>query len=79
FQAEGQTPSRWCGAEVWRGVCQIRRRPRHVTAVQNEEVSPKIAFMLLQNGTSRQSRSKRDPTRTRSLTDRCRLEFSETN
>ncbi|GBM92883.1 hypothetical protein AVEN_205215-1 [Araneus ventricosus] len=45
-----QTPFRWCGAEVWR--CQLRCRPRHLTAVQNDEVRPKIALVLLQNGTS---------------------------
>ncbi|GBL82389.1 Polycomb protein SCMH1 [Araneus ventricosus] len=33
----GQTFSRWCGEEVWRGRCQLRCRPRHPTAVQNGE------------------------------------------
>ncbi|GBN87709.1 hypothetical protein AVEN_131809-1 [Araneus ventricosus] len=46
----GQTSSRWCGVEVWRGGCQLRCRPRHLTAVQNYEVRPKIALVLLQNG-----------------------------
>ncbi|GBN11106.1 hypothetical protein AVEN_8162-1 [Araneus ventricosus] len=31
----GQTPSLWCGVEVWRGWCRLRCRPRRVTAVQN--------------------------------------------
>ncbi|GBN40733.1 hypothetical protein AVEN_125519-1 [Araneus ventricosus] len=30
--------------------CQLRRRPRHLTAVQNDEVRSKIALVLLQNG-----------------------------
>ncbi|GBL83396.1 hypothetical protein AVEN_110700-1 [Araneus ventricosus] len=46
-----QTSSRWCGAEVWRRGCQLRCRPRHLTEVQNYEVRPKIALVLLQNGT----------------------------
>ncbi|GBL93442.1 hypothetical protein AVEN_59651-1 [Araneus ventricosus] len=37
------------GVEVWRGECQLRCR--HLTAVQNYEVRPKIALVLLQNGT----------------------------
>ncbi|GBM48342.1 hypothetical protein AVEN_37800-1 [Araneus ventricosus] len=36
----GQTSSRWCGWLVWRGGCQLRHRPRHLTAVQNYEVRP---------------------------------------
>ncbi|GBL78703.1 Jerky -like [Araneus ventricosus] len=43
--------SRWRGVEVWRGGCQLRCRPRHLTEVQNYEVRPKIALVLLQNGT----------------------------
>ncbi|GBN53543.1 hypothetical protein AVEN_63879-1 [Araneus ventricosus] len=35
-----QTPSRWCGAEAWRGRCQLRHYPRHLTMVQNYEVCP---------------------------------------
>ncbi|GBM04684.1 hypothetical protein AVEN_44824-1 [Araneus ventricosus] len=35
------------GADVWRIGCH----PRHLTEVQNEEVHPKIALVLLQNGT----------------------------
>ncbi|GBO20942.1 hypothetical protein AVEN_224428-1, partial [Araneus ventricosus] len=38
-----QTPSRWCGAEVWRERCQFWCRPRHLT-----EGHPKIALVLLQ-------------------------------
>ncbi|GFU12730.1 uncharacterized protein TNCV_54701 [Trichonephila clavipes] len=30
-----ETSSRWCGAVVRRGWCQLRRRPRHLTMVQN--------------------------------------------
>ncbi|GBN03519.1 hypothetical protein AVEN_271475-1 [Araneus ventricosus] len=41
-----QTISCWCGAEVW----IFRLRPRHLT--QNNEVLPRIAFVLLQNGPS---------------------------
>ncbi|GBN52500.1 hypothetical protein AVEN_259696-1 [Araneus ventricosus] len=29
----GQISSRWCGTEVWRGVWQLRRCPRHLTMV----------------------------------------------
>ncbi|GBM15914.1 hypothetical protein AVEN_131123-1 [Araneus ventricosus] len=39
-----QTSSRWCDAEVWTG----GGRPRHLTAVQNYEVRPQIALVLLQ-------------------------------
>ncbi|GBN05912.1 Voltage-dependent calcium channel type A subunit alpha-1 [Araneus ventricosus] len=39
----------WCGS-LERG-CQLRCRPRHLTAVQNHEVRPKIALVLLQNRT----------------------------
>ncbi|GFX50063.1 hypothetical protein TNCV_2375521 [Trichonephila clavipes] len=35
---EAQTPSRWWGAEVRRGGCQLRYRPRYLTMVQNDEV-----------------------------------------
>ncbi|GBL59936.1 hypothetical protein AVEN_201551-1, partial [Araneus ventricosus] len=38
---EGQTSSRWCGAEAWIGRYQRRCRPRHLTGVQNYEVRPK--------------------------------------
>ncbi|GBN18601.1 hypothetical protein AVEN_236392-1 [Araneus ventricosus] len=31
----GQTSSRWCGEEVWRGECQLRHRPHHLTGFQN--------------------------------------------
>ncbi|GBL93699.1 hypothetical protein AVEN_166746-1 [Araneus ventricosus] len=31
--------------------CQLRRRPRHLTAAQNFDVRPRIALVLLQNGT----------------------------
>ncbi|GBL80318.1 hypothetical protein AVEN_90487-1 [Araneus ventricosus] len=30
--------------------CQLRCRPRHLTAVQNYEVRPKIALVLFENG-----------------------------
>ncbi|GFU12255.1 hypothetical protein TNCV_4600541 [Trichonephila clavipes] len=36
---EAQTSFRWCGVEVRRGECQLRCRPRHLTMVQNDEVS----------------------------------------
>ncbi|GBL97085.1 hypothetical protein AVEN_254125-1 [Araneus ventricosus] len=39
----GQTSLLWCGAEVWRGRCELRCRPRNLTAIQNYEVLPKIA------------------------------------
>ncbi|GBO08880.1 hypothetical protein AVEN_140990-1 [Araneus ventricosus] len=51
FTRSGQTSSRWCGAEAWRGGCQLRCRPCPRTAVQNYEVRPKIALALLQNET----------------------------
>ncbi|GBL74700.1 hypothetical protein AVEN_243582-1 [Araneus ventricosus] len=39
----------WCGSlERW---CQLRCRPRHLTVVQNYDVRPKIALVLLQSGT----------------------------
>ncbi|GBM33775.1 hypothetical protein AVEN_183035-1 [Araneus ventricosus] len=47
----GQTFSRWRGAEVWRGGCQLRHCPRHLPAAQNYEIGPKIALVLLQNST----------------------------
>ncbi|GBO28066.1 hypothetical protein AVEN_37790-1, partial [Araneus ventricosus] len=47
----GQTSSRWCGAETWRGRCELRCRPRHLTVVQNCDARPKITLVLLQNGT----------------------------
>ncbi|GBO17088.1 hypothetical protein AVEN_4585-1 [Araneus ventricosus] len=49
--ARNQTSSCWYGAEAWRKGCQLRCRPRHLTAVQNYEVRPKIALALLQKGT----------------------------
>ncbi|GBO38530.1 hypothetical protein AVEN_128745-1 [Araneus ventricosus] len=40
---------------VWRGSlkrgCQLRRRPRHLTMVQNYDARPKVALVLLQNET----------------------------
>ncbi|GBM05231.1 hypothetical protein AVEN_157664-1 [Araneus ventricosus] len=44
-----QTSSLWYGGEAWR--CQIRCRPRDLTMIQNDEARPKIALVLLQNGT----------------------------
>ncbi|GBM33310.1 hypothetical protein AVEN_101638-1 [Araneus ventricosus] len=41
----GRTTYRWCGAKAWRG----RGRPRYLTAVQKDEVRPKIALELLLN------------------------------
>ncbi|GFY28087.1 uncharacterized protein TNCV_4394211 [Trichonephila clavipes] len=32
------TSSRWCGAAVRRGRCQLRCRPRHLTIVRNDAV-----------------------------------------
>ncbi|GBM29959.1 hypothetical protein AVEN_167437-1 [Araneus ventricosus] len=46
---EGGTSLVWCGS-LERG-CQLRCYPRHLTTVQNYEVRPKIALVLLQNGT----------------------------
>ncbi|GBN30130.1 hypothetical protein AVEN_185316-1 [Araneus ventricosus] len=40
---------RWRGVEAWRGGCHLRCR--HLTLVQNHEVRPKIALVLLQSGT----------------------------
>ncbi|GBO08372.1 hypothetical protein AVEN_55128-1 [Araneus ventricosus] len=46
----GQTSSRWYGAEVWSwGGCQLGCRPRHLTGIQDCEVRPKIALVLLGN------------------------------
>ncbi|GBM58150.1 hypothetical protein AVEN_213035-1 [Araneus ventricosus] len=36
----GQTSSRWCGAEVWKGGCQLRCRPRHLTVVKIAKFVP---------------------------------------
>ncbi|GBN69000.1 hypothetical protein AVEN_44080-1 [Araneus ventricosus] len=47
----GQTPSRWCGAEGWRGEAQLKCHPPQMTKVQNYEVRPNIVLVLLQNGT----------------------------
>ncbi|GFX81726.1 uncharacterized protein TNCV_317301 [Trichonephila clavipes] len=33
--SRAETSSRWCGVVVWRGGCQLRCRPRHLTMVQN--------------------------------------------
>ncbi|GBN22603.1 hypothetical protein AVEN_243271-1 [Araneus ventricosus] len=38
----------WCISLEWG--CQLRCRPRHLTAVQNDEISPHVALVLLQNG-----------------------------
>ncbi|GBN61817.1 hypothetical protein AVEN_137510-1 [Araneus ventricosus] len=35
---------------VWKRRYQLMCRPCHLTAVQNYEVSPKVALVLLQNG-----------------------------
>ncbi|GBM35986.1 hypothetical protein AVEN_78085-1 [Araneus ventricosus] len=43
----GQMSSRWCGSSERE--CQIRCRPRHLTAAQNYDVCSKIALMLLLN------------------------------
>ncbi|GBN96818.1 hypothetical protein AVEN_243057-1 [Araneus ventricosus] len=44
----GQTPSRRCGLKARRGGYQPRCR--HLTAVRNYEVRPKIAIVVLQSG-----------------------------
>ncbi|GBO28326.1 hypothetical protein AVEN_219865-1, partial [Araneus ventricosus] len=44
----GETSSYWCGNEVLRGCgCQFRCRPRHLTTIQNDELLPKMALVLL--------------------------------
>ncbi|GBM73321.1 hypothetical protein AVEN_246383-1 [Araneus ventricosus] len=45
----GQMLSRWCGVEVQSELCQLRCRPRYLTAVQNYEICLKITLVLLQN------------------------------
>ncbi|GBM79172.1 hypothetical protein AVEN_209506-1 [Araneus ventricosus] len=37
----GQTSSRWCDMEIWRGMRYLRCRPYHLNAVQNYEARPK--------------------------------------
>ncbi|GBO29783.1 hypothetical protein AVEN_93590-1, partial [Araneus ventricosus] len=44
---DGQTSFRWCGTEVWRSGYQLGCHPRHLTVVQNYEVSPNIALILV--------------------------------
>ncbi|GFT99659.1 uncharacterized protein TNCV_1140521 [Trichonephila clavipes] len=39
--SRAETSSRWCGVVVWRGACQLRCRPRHLTMVQNYVVRRK--------------------------------------
>ncbi|GFX99731.1 uncharacterized protein TNCV_257701 [Trichonephila clavipes] len=34
-RSRAKTSSPWCGVVVRRGSCQLRRRPRHLTMVQN--------------------------------------------
>ncbi|GBL96061.1 hypothetical protein AVEN_104306-1 [Araneus ventricosus] len=41
---------KWCGG-LGRRMQELKCRPRRLTAIQNYEVNPKIAFVLLQNGT----------------------------
>ncbi|GBM03471.1 hypothetical protein AVEN_95374-1 [Araneus ventricosus] len=41
-------PLLWCGS--LERSCQLECRPRQLTTVQNYEVSPKIALVLLLNG-----------------------------
>ncbi|GFW60394.1 uncharacterized protein TNCV_942611 [Trichonephila clavipes] len=42
--SRAETSSRWCGVVVRRGGCQLRRRPRHLTMVQNDVAeSPRVA------------------------------------
>ncbi|GFT86381.1 uncharacterized protein TNCV_3258921 [Trichonephila clavipes] len=42
-----QTSSRWCDVVVWRGECQLRCGPRHLTMVQNYEVHhPKFSCIF---------------------------------
>ncbi|GFW56084.1 uncharacterized protein TNCV_374901 [Trichonephila clavipes] len=36
--SRAQTSSRWCGAVVWRRVCRLRCRVRHLTMVEIYEV-----------------------------------------
>ncbi|GBM90895.1 hypothetical protein AVEN_155328-1 [Araneus ventricosus] len=38
------------GVEIWRGVCQLRCRPRHLTAIQNDEVRSKITLISFKIG-----------------------------
>ncbi|GBM68897.1 hypothetical protein AVEN_117468-1 [Araneus ventricosus] len=47
YLRRGQTSSRWCGAVVWREGCQLRCRPRQLTAVSTlrdpSQNSPRVA------------------------------------
>ncbi|GFW57264.1 uncharacterized protein TNCV_541781 [Trichonephila clavipes] len=36
--SRAETSSHWCGVVVRRAGCQLRRRPRHLTMVQNDVV-----------------------------------------
>ncbi|GBL85871.1 hypothetical protein AVEN_63194-1 [Araneus ventricosus] len=38
----------WCGN--LKRECLLRYRPRHLTTIQNDDIYPKIALVLLQNG-----------------------------
>ncbi|GBN85259.1 hypothetical protein AVEN_41124-1 [Araneus ventricosus] len=46
-----QTSFCWCGAEIWRGGCQLRCCPCHLPTVPNDEVHPKIASFCFKNRT----------------------------
>ncbi|GBM89908.1 hypothetical protein AVEN_84294-1 [Araneus ventricosus] len=46
----GRAPPECGGPEARREECQFRCRSHHLTTVQNYEVRPKIALVLIQNG-----------------------------
>lgn len=51
YLVAGQVHSRWCDVKAWGGCFQIRRRPRHLTAVKKNEVCTNIYLKLLQSET----------------------------
>ncbi|GBM07208.1 hypothetical protein AVEN_25470-1 [Araneus ventricosus] len=46
----GPKSSHWCCAKAWRGARRLRCHPRYLARVQNCEVRPKIALVLLKKG-----------------------------
>ncbi|GBN37930.1 hypothetical protein AVEN_126745-1 [Araneus ventricosus] len=46
----GPSSSHWCGAEIWIGRRQVRRRPNHLAAARNYESRPKRSSCCFKTG-----------------------------